>query len=98
MGAKTGTTVGTIVNIILGLGYVVVYQAKAGQTLGKKVLGVKVVDVAGKTPSMLTFFLREVLGKTVSSLILLIGYLMILWDSKKQGLHDKIAGTYVVRV
>ncbi|HCB22768.1 TPA: RDD family protein, partial [Candidatus Daviesbacteria bacterium] len=45
-----------------------------------------------------TFALREILGKLASGLILGIGYLMVAWDSKKQGLHDKIASTYVVRV
>jgi uncharacterized RDD family membrane protein YckC len=46
----------------------------------------------------MTFFLREIIGKIVSSIILFIGYLMILWDGKKQGLHDKIAGTVVIKV
>lgn len=84
--------------IILPVGYWVVLQSQMGQTLGKKALGIKVVDSEGKTPSVVTFFLREIVGKIVSAIILLIGYLMILWDSKKQGLHDKIAGTYVIRV
>ena len=37
------------------------------------------------------------IGYFVSEIILGIGYLMILWDSKNQGLHDKIAGTLVIR-
>ena len=82
----------------IGIGYWVVYQGKIGQTIGKKAMGIKVVTFDGKTPSMMTFFLREVIGKLISAIILFIGYLMILWDSKKQGLHDKIAGTYVVKV
>lgn len=94
----TGMTLSQIVSFVLGVFYIIVYQAKAGQTLGKKVMGVKVVDYQGKTPTMLTFFLREYIGKLVSAIILLIGFLMILWDGKKQGLHDKIASTYVVRV
>jgi uncharacterized RDD family membrane protein YckC len=36
-------------------------------------------------------------GKYVSAIILLIGYLMMLWDDKKQTLHDKMAGTLVVK-
>ena len=34
----------------------------------------------------------------LADLVLLLGYLMIAFDQKKQGLHDKIAGTYVVKV
>lgn len=83
---------------LLWIVYVVGYQGYTGQTLGKKVMGIKVVDVSGNKPSYFTFFLRDVIGKLVSSIILLIGYFMVLWDGKKQGLHDKIAGTFVVKV
>ena len=41
---------------------------------------------------------REVLGKFVSSILLGIGYLMVAFDSQKQGLHDKIADTYVIKL
>jgi uncharacterized RDD family membrane protein YckC len=37
-------------------------------------------------------------GYWVSSILLLIGYFMVIWDPKKQGLHDKMAGSYVVKV
>ena len=40
--------------------------------------------------------LRETVGKLVSALILLLGFLWILWDKDRQGWHDKIAGTLVV--
>lgn len=88
----------TIVGIALSIGYVVFYQGSTGQTIGKKVMSIRVVDSSGDKPSYMTFFLRDIVGKAVSGIILLIGYFMVLWDSKKQGLHDKIAGTYVVRV
>lgn len=87
-----------VFNLALSIGYWVFYQSSAGQTIGKKVMGIKVVDSAGNKPTTTTFFLREVVGKFISGIILAIGYLMILWDSKKQGLHDKIASTYVVKV
>lgn len=90
-------TFNNVVSIVLTIGYYVFYQAKMGQTLGKKVMGIKVVDAKGKTPGALTFFLREIVGKMVSGIILGIGYLMVLWDGKKQALHDKIASTYVVK-
>lgn len=85
-------------SILINLGYFVWYQGKTGQTFGKKAMGIKVVDLNGQTPSYFTFFLREFIGKFVSAIILGIGYLMILWDKKKQGLHDKIASTVVVKL
>lgn len=69
-----------------------------GQTVGKKLMGIRVVDIQGTRPSMGKFFLREIIGKMlVNQLTLDIGYLWVLWDSKRQGLHDKIASTYVVK-
>lgn len=85
-------------SLLIAIGYWVFYQSWAGQTLGKKALGLKVVDQNGKTPTQTTFFIREIVGKFVSGIILGIGYLMIIWDSKKQALHDKIASTFVIKV
>ena len=36
-------------------------------------------------------------GKLLSALIILIGYLIMIWDEKKQTLHDKMADTPVVK-
>lgn len=87
-----------ILSFFLQIGYYVLFQASAGQTLGKKAMRIKVVNEKGSTPSIGVFFLREIIGKLVSAIILMIGYFMVIWDGKKQALHDKIAGTYVIRV
>ncbi|HSX48085.1 MAG TPA: RDD family protein [Candidatus Nanoarchaeia archaeon] len=65
-------------------------------TLGKKALGLKVTDVAGNRLTPGKAFLREG-AKIISAAVLLIGYIMAAFDSRKQALHDKIAGTLVVR-
>lgn len=69
-----------------------------GRTLGKMAMGTKVVNEDGRSPSLLTAFVREVIGKFVSAIVLGLGYIWILFDPKFQGWHDKIAGTYVIRV
>lgn len=69
-----------------------------GQTLGKMALGIKVVDAAGSVPGLGRAALREVPGKIVSYIAIYLGFLWIIWDGRKQGWHDKIASTYVVRV
>lgn len=101
LGLVTGNsaqTLNSILGLLISIGYYVFYQASAGQTLGKKVMKIKVVNEQGATPTVFIFFLREIIGKFISSIILGIGYLMVIWDGKKQGLHDKIAGTFVVKV
>jgi uncharacterized RDD family membrane protein YckC len=65
-------------------------------TLGKLALGMKVTDLNGERISFGKATGRF-FGKIVSGLILYIGYLMIAWDARKQGLHDKMAGTLVVK-
>lgn len=85
------------VSILIAIVYWVGFQYYFGQTLGKKALKIKVVDPSGNKPSLVTFFLREIVGKFASAVTFGIGYLMVFWDKKRQALHDKIADTYVVK-
>jgi len=67
-----------------------------GQTLGKKLLKVKVIMVdRDREISFGTVIIRELIGKILSS-IFMFGYLMACWDKENRALHDKMAGTKVV--
>jgi len=66
-----------------------------GQTIGKKVMGIRVVSASGGPVDLLHAFIRS-LGKVLSWICLLLGYLWMLWDEKSQTWHDKLAETYVV--
>ncbi len=68
-----------------------------GQTLGKRVLGIRVIRVSGEALSYMRAFGRT-LCYVVSSMLFGLGFIWAIFDSKKQGWHDKIAGTRVVRV
>jgi len=69
-----------------------------GMTPGKWLLGLQVVEMhSGANPGILRMFIREFIGKFVSSLFLGIGYFWAIWDKDGQTWHDKIAGTVVVR-
>lgn len=65
-------------------------------TIGKIIMGIRVTDLNGQAIALPKAILRNV-GKYISGAIMGIGFLMIIWDSRKQGLHDKIADTLVVR-
>lgn len=86
------------VGYLFGAWYFIYYQARSGQTLGKKFLGIKVIKIDGTKPTIIDFVIRELFGKALSALVLYIGFLMIIWDKNRQGLHDKLAKTYVVKV
>ncbi|MSQ07408.1 MAG: RDD family protein [Dehalococcoidia bacterium] len=87
---------GPVLVYFLATGHNVVFVGLRGQTVGKMILGLQVVDRQGKPPSFWRILLRELGGKTVSGAFFL-GYLWVGWHREKRGWHDSIAGTYVVR-
>ena len=82
--------------VVIVLLYYVILTGLTGQTLGKMLVGIKVVNDEGKVPGLGIGFAREVVGKIISGLVLSLGYLAITWDEKKRGWHDSMTGTYVV--
>lgn len=86
---------------ILGSGLGIIYQVgmtgKYGATLGKMALKLKVVTADLQPIDYGKAALRELVGKFFSIWIFGLGYLWVLWDGKKQGWHDKIAGTVVIK-
>ena len=82
--------------LILLVLYTVGFWTWRGQTLGKIALRVRVVGVDGRPIGVGRAIVRYI-GYLVSALVFLGGYLMIGLTRRKQGLHDKIAGTYVVK-
>lgn len=82
----------------LSIGYAVFFIGYCGQTPGKMALRIKVIRTDGSPMTYGRAALREVLGKFISGILLFIGYIMVAFDSQKQGLHDKIADTYVIKL
>lgn len=82
----------------LPLLYYWLFTGLKGQTLGKMLVGIKVVNAQGNIPGLGGAALREVLGKLISAIVLFIGFFWIAFDNNKQGWHDKIASTYVVKL
>jgi uncharacterized RDD family membrane protein YckC len=71
-------------------------SSKYQSTLGKAVLGIKVTDLKGNRISFGRASGRF-FAKIISSLTLGVGYIMIAFTEKKQGLHDMIAECLVVK-
>lgn len=65
-------------------------------TIGKRALGIIVTDTEGNRISFGRATGRY-WAKIISSLILLIGFIMVGFTKKKQALHDIIVGTLVVK-
>lgn len=67
-----------------------------GATVGKMLLGLRVVDRNGNVPELVPLILRYTIGYWLSWFIAGLGFLLAAFDPRQQALHDKIAHTYVV--
>lgn len=76
--------------------YAILTSSSWQATVGKKLMGLKVVDDNGERISFGRATGRY-FAKIPSGLILCIGFLMVAWTNRKRGLHDMIAGTLVVQ-
>ena len=68
-----------------------------GQTLGKMALGIKVIRT-DSSPVEWQCALCRFLGYITSVVTIFIGFIWVAFDGRKQGVHDKIADTYVVKL
>jgi len=84
--------------VALNIVYYVVFTSHGGQTPGKMALRIKVIHPDGSDIGYSTAAFREVVAKFISGVILGIGYLMVAFDDQKQGLHDRMTDTYVIKL
>jgi len=92
-----GSTVATVLGIVLPVVYFVGYWTRGGATPGKKALGIRVVNAQDRRPTGTQSVVRY-LGYILSALPLGLGYAWMLWDPEKRCWHDMLSGTRVVRV
>ena len=87
--------VASLISLGVYVGYPVLFWTLTGQTPGKALLGLRVVSTDGH---YLSFgqALRRLIGFILAALPLYVGFLWILIDDRRQGFHDKIAGTCVI--
>ena len=86
-----------VLTLVGSLAYYVVLQGGAtGQTVGKKVLNIRVVDAANGGPIGYGRATVRMLVEWILSGILYLGYLWMLWDKEKQTWHDKASNSVVV--
>jgi uncharacterized RDD family membrane protein YckC len=84
---------GFVVSIVYWMGFWI----WRGQTPGKMAVGVKVIRT-DSSPVKWQCAVRRCLGYFVSTLTLFLGFIWVAFDGRKQGVHDKIADTYVVKL
>jgi uncharacterized RDD family membrane protein YckC len=101
-----GAATGLLISITFGVGIVgiffahwlyeaMMHSSSWQATLGKRALGMIVTDLDGRRLSFGRATGRH-FAKWLSAMILGIGFIMVAFAPKKQGLHDMVAGTVVI--
>jgi uncharacterized RDD family membrane protein YckC len=91
------TTLGYVVQILLTVAYLTYLEGSpSGQTVGKKAMGIRVIDFQSGGPIGYPRAFIRWIGRYVSALACLLGYFWMLWDKEKQTWHDKFANDVVV--
>jgi uncharacterized RDD family membrane protein YckC len=90
--------VGVLISIGLWVWNRVIRQGNTGQSIGKSVLDIKLIDSRSAQPigpgrAFLRDFLRAIFDQAC-----LLNALWPLWDDQKQTWHDKVMSTYVIKV
>jgi uncharacterized RDD family membrane protein YckC len=81
--------------LIYSASYFIFFWTLASQTPGKTLMGLRIVTTGGQ-PLNFGRSVRRLVGYAVSIFVLWLGFVWILIDNRRQGWHDKIAGTLVV--
>jgi uncharacterized RDD family membrane protein YckC len=94
---ETLRLIGNLIGLVTGWLYAALQESSEAQaTPGKKMMGLRVTDLNGDRISFARATGRH-FGKYLSLFTLFIGYIMAAFTTKKQALHDLMAGTVVVK-
>jgi len=96
LGTGLFAAVYAVTALLTGMIYFIWFHGTAGATPGKMLFGLRVIQISGENMTLGVAFLRWV-GCLVSALVFLLGFIWIAVDRRKQGWHDKIAATLVIR-
>lgn len=88
---------GGLAGFLVGVGYQWYFLTRQnGQTPGKMLLNIRVIKVDGSKIEDADAVLRYI-GYLINSPFIMLGWIWALFDDNRQGWHDKIAKTYVVK-
>ncbi|MBV8083448.1 MAG: RDD family protein [Chloroflexi bacterium] len=86
-----------LLGVGVGLIYFVSLWTNGGQTIGFKLLHLRVVKTDGSALSVGDAIIRYI-GLVISFVVVGLGVMWVGWDANKQGWHDRMASTYVLKV
>jgi uncharacterized RDD family membrane protein YckC len=87
-----------IFEFLIGYTYYVLFFRFGGRPPGKRLLRLQVVDLEGHPRLGWYQSLERTHGYAASALLAFLGFLQVLWDHKGLAMHDRLAGTTVIRL
>ncbi|MEW6207009.1 MAG: RDD family protein [Acidobacteriota bacterium] len=85
-----------VLTLVLFLLNFIVLAGRSGQTVGMRILGIRIERTDGSQFTIRGAIIRHLLGYPLSVASFFLGFLWMLWDPRQQGWHDKLARTIVV--
>lgn len=83
---------------LIGYAYCILFFRFGGRTIGKRLLRLRVVDLKGRKRLGWFQSLERTHGYAASFSLFFLGFLQVLWDHEGLTMHDKLAGTTVIRL
>lgn len=87
---------GWLIMILFALTNFIILPLFSGQTIGKILTGLRIVEINGSAPTFSRLFIRHLIGYPLTFLTLGFGFLFSIMNEKGRALHDFLAGTTVV--
>jgi uncharacterized RDD family membrane protein YckC len=95
--AVFNSRIAATVNFIVGIVYYVYLEGSpSGQTVGKRLANIRVIDFDSGGPIDRGRAAIRYFGRLLSGIVCFLGYFWMLWDSERQTWHDKLANSVVV--
>ena len=99
LSAILGRSAGQGLGALIGLAYLIYLEGSpSGQTVGKKVMNIRIVDADSGAPIGYGRATLRYFARIVSAIPCLLGFFWMLWDKQSQTWHDKLATAVVVPV
>jgi len=85
-----------LVAILIGVSNVVLLPMITGQSIGKMIVGIKIVRLSGEHAAIGTIAFRQTIGYLITFLTAGLGFFLSVFGSRGRALHDLFSGTVVV--
>lgn len=87
---------GWLIAVLVGITNSVLLPMFSGQTLGKIITGLRIVNIDGSTPSVRAIAIRQTVGYVLTLATAGLGFFMSAFGSKGRALHDYLSGTVLI--